>query len=248
MKLTVLASGSTGNCYVLEGRTSALILECGVAPERVFQETHVQPSNVSGCLISHEHGDHAAFADKFARYGMHVYSSLGTIRAAGLWATPRVLSLQALRPAVVGEFVVTPFDVCHDAAEPLGFLITHPELGKLLFATDTMRMDCGFRGLNHLMIEANWSEDILDRRVGAGQEDVARAARIKGTHLSIERACEYARKVDGPALENVVLMHLSYRNSDEARFRGMMATSTRLAEVYVASPGLTVELSKSRVL
>ena len=245
MKLTVLASGSSGNCYVLEGRTSALIIECGVAPERAFQETHIQPSKVSGCLISHEHGDHAAFADRYTRYGMRVFASMGTIRAAGLSASPRVLSLQALRPAIVGEFVVTPFNVYHDAAEPLGFLITHPDLGKLLFATDTVRLDCGFRGLNHILIEANWSEPILDQRVGSGEEDVARAARIKDTHLSIERACDFVRQVDNPYLDNVVLLHLSSRNSDAGTFWSQMAKSTRLANTYVAKAGLSIELDKN---
>ena len=245
MKLTVLASGSSGNCYVLEGRTSALIIECGVAPERAFQETHIQPSKVSGCLISHEHGDHAAFADRYTRYGMRVFASMGTIRAAGLSASPRVLSLQALRPAIVGEFVVTPFNVYHDAAEPLGFLVTHPELGKLLFATDTVRLDCGFRGINHILIEANWSEAILDKRVGSGEEDVARAARIKSTHLSLERACDYVRQVDNRLLENVVLLHLSDRNSDEEKFRETMSFSPRLSSVYVARPGLKIELENA---
>ena len=244
MKLTVLASGSSGNGYVLEGRTSALIIECGVPPERAFRETHISPSKVSGCLVSHEHGDHAAYADRYARLGMTVYASLGTIRGAGLWECPRVLSLAAGRPAQVGEFTVIPFETEHDAAEPLGYSIHHPELGRLVFATDTRKMPYAFIGADHVLIEANWSGPILDGRVMAGEEDIDRAARIKNTHLSLEQACEFVRRTDSWDLKHVILIHLSGRNSDAVDFAAQIRKSVRLAAVDVARPGLTVELNK----
>lgn len=246
MRLTVLASGSAGNGYVIEGRTSALVIECGVRPEVAIQQTGITPSKVSGCLISHEHGDHAAYARRYARLGMSVFASVGTIKGAGLLDTPRVYALTPGRSAKVGEFVVYPFEVEHDAAEPLGFAIKHPELGTLVFMTDLRAVPFSSAvNPSVIMIEANWSGDILDGRVRRGEEDIDRAARIKNTHLSIERACEFVRASDGPALKDVVLLHLSDRNSDADDFAARMRRAVRLASVHVARAGLSVELNKT---
>lgn len=246
MKLTVLASGSAGNGYVLEGRTSALIIECGVRPERAFRQTGIQPSKVSGCLVSHEHGDHAEYMDRYARLGMPVFASAGTFMAKNLGSMPRAFSLKENRPAQVGEFYVMPFGVEHDAAEPLGFYISSDADGvRLLFMTDLRKVPFSRCIVPHaVMIEANWSSDILDGRVGRGEEDIQRAARIKDTHLSLEGACSFVREIDGPALQNVILLHLSDRNSDAAEFAARMRENVRLAAVNVAAAGLTVELNK----
>lgn len=244
MKLTVLASGSAGNGYVLEGRTSALIIECGVSPETAFRNTGIKPSKVSGCLVSHEHGDHARYMERYARLGMPVFASEGTFIERNATSLPRAFALRAERPAQVGEFYVMPFAVEHDAREPLGFYISHPE-GRLLFMTDLRVVPFTRCIVPHIfMIEANWSEDILDGRVGRGEEDIDRAARIKNTHLSLERACEFVRDNDGPALKNVILLHLSDRNSNAAEFAARMRENVRLAAVNVAAAGLTVELNK----
>lgn len=245
MKLTVLASGSAGNGYVLEGRTSALIIECGVSPERMMRQTSVRPSTVAGCLVSHEHGDHAAYIERYAQLGMPVFASEGTFSASGADRLPRAFTLQDNRAAQVGEFYIMPFRVEHDAREPLGFYVSGPELGRLLFMTDLRAVPFTRCIVPHtILIEANWSEDILEGRVGRGEEDIARAARIKDTHLSLERACEFVRGIDGPALRNVVLLHLSDRNSNATEFAARMRENVRLAAVNVAAAGLTVELNK----
>lgn len=249
MRLTVLASGSAGNGYVLEGRTSALIIECGVSPERAFRETGISPSKVSGVLVSHEHGDHAAYLERYCRLGMPVFASVGTLRARNACAFPRVFALAADRPAQVGDFYIMPFAVEHDAAEPLGFYISGPEIGRLMFITDAARIPWDHVDIcmDTIMVEANWSEEILERRVASGEEEISRAARIKETHLSLERACELVNMIDGPSLRNVVLLHLSDRNGDAALFAAQMHKAVRLADVHVARPGLTVELSSTQL-
>ena len=249
MKLTVLASGSAGNGYVLEGRTSALIIECGVSPERAFRETGIQPSKVSGVLVSHEHGDHAAYLERYCRLGMPVFASVGTLRARNACAFPRVFALAADRPAQVGDFYIMPFAVQHDATEPLGFFVRGPEIGRLMFITDAARIPWDHVDIcmDTIMVEANWSEEILDGRVARGEEEISRAARIKETHLSLEQACKLVREIDGPALRNVVLLHLSDRNSDAALFAAQTRKAVRLADVHVARPGLSIELSSTQL-
>lgn len=249
MKLTVLASGSAGNGYVLEGRNSALIIECGVSPERMMQATDFRLSKVAGCLISHEHGDHAAYAARYAALGLPVYASAGTLGALGLPGSARALKLEAMRVRRIGDWVVKPFDVVHDAAEPLGFIVEHPELGKLLFVTDTERVKYTFRTekLDHIMVEANYSDEILDENVMSGAIDGKRAGRVRSTHLSLRAACDLVRANETPNLKTVVMVHLSSQNSRSDEFVRRMDGSVVLANVYVARAGMFINLDKNGI-
>lgn len=247
MKLTVIGSGSAGNCYVFEGRRSALILECGIAPEKVFRSTEVKPSQVAGCLITHEHGDHSKYARKFSDLGMTLYASSGTLTALGLKDGPRCRTLQAMMPVWVGEWTVRPFAVIHDAQQPLGFIIEHPECGKILFITDTRYVPYSFKaqGLDHIMVEANYSDDILDDNVLGDRLTLDRATRVRHTHMSLRSACELVKANETAALKTVILLHLSEGNSDAERFAREAAKSALLAKVYVATAGLSIELNKN---
>lgn len=248
MKLTVIGSGSAGNCYVFEGRRSALILECGIAPEKVFRSTEVKPSQVAGCLITHEHGDHAKYARKFSALGMTLYASMGTLSALRMTHDgTRCMSLHAMKPRRIGEWSITPFGLIHDAQEPLGFIIEHPECGRILFVTDTRFVPFSFRTqkLDHIMVEANYSDDILDDNILGDRLTLDRATRVRHTHMSLRSACELVKANETARLKTVILLHLSEGNSDAERFAREAAKSALLAKVYVATTGLSIELNKN---
>ena len=81
MRILSIASGSTGNCYVVDDGKTPLLLEAGV-PIRAIQR-HCAITKLGACLITHEHGDHSKAAEKIARYGVDVYASRGTLDALG---------------------------------------------------------------------------------------------------------------------------------------------------------------------
>ena len=248
MRMTVIGSGSSGNCYLLEGRDSALVIECGVSPERLFRATGILPSKIAGCLVSHEHGDHAGFVRRFAAMGMEIYASFGTLSALGATREGfRCRSVRAMQVFGVGPFKVSAFDVRHDAEEPLGFIIEHPECGRILFVTDTMYVPYNFRGLklDHIMVEANYGDDIVDGNVLADRLTADRAARVRRTHMSIRSACELVTANDNPNLKTVTLLHLSFGNSDAADFARQAAGKAPLAEVRVAVAGLSFDMNKN---
>lgn len=249
MKLHVIASGSAGNCYVLNGTSSALVIECGVSPDKVFARVDVVPSRIAGALVSHEHGDHAGFVKKFAESGINIYTSAGTIDNCRIYNRRRVRIMSAMKTYQVGEFTVRAFDVVHDAAEPLGFIIEHPELGRLLFATDTRFIRYNFHDfkLNHLMIEANYSEDIISERTMSGAILPKQADRVRASHLSIKQACAFIAANNTPDLMNVVLIHLSSGNADPDEFARLAAKHAPFSRVWVAHRGLVVELNKSEI-
>lgn len=249
MRLTVLASGSAGNGYILEGRSSALIIECGVSPERMMRATDFPISKVAGCLISHEHGDHAAYAGRYAQLGLTICASAGTLEACKLPFSARLGRLEAMKMQRIGEFVVKPFDVRHDAAEPLGFIVEHPELGKLLFVTDTKFVPYTFKRerLDHILVEANYSDEVLDRNTLEGVIDGKRAARVRDTHMSLRAACDLVKANETPSLKTVTLVHLSSQNSSAEDFASRMRKTVVLADVYVAKAGLTIEMNNNGI-
>lgn len=245
MKLTVLASGSSGNGYLLEGRNSALVIECGVKPAELFKRTGVKPGKIAGCLVSHEHGDHAAYVDMYAALGLRIYASRGTIeQAIKPGSLARFSILVPMESKIIGDFIVRPFDVRHDAAEPLGFIVEHQELGRLAFVTDTRMVPYTFKSykLDHIMIEANYSDLILDERVEDGVLEIARAARTRNTHMSIDSAIDFVCTNETERLKNVILIHLSGQNSAPHSFVKKMRDMILFANVIAARPGLEVEL------
>ena len=61
MKLRVLGSGSSGNCYVLENETEALIIEAGIPFMEVKKILNFNVRKIAGVVVSHSHGDHAKY-------------------------------------------------------------------------------------------------------------------------------------------------------------------------------------------
>lgn len=250
MKLTVLASGSSGNCYVLEGRYSALILECGVPPETMMRRTECPPSKVAGILVSHEHRDHAGYVVRYATLGMRIYASRGTIEAApGLSKVGSVKPVEAMHPFRIGDFYIRPFDVMHDAAEPLGFIVEHQECGRILFVTDTSCCPYSFKdfALDHIMVEANYEDRILDGNVASGIVEAEQAERTRRTHLSLRGACELVNANQTANLKTVTLIHLSSRNAEPRSFVRRMEETALFARVKYARPGLTININKDEI-
>ena len=116
----------------------------------------------------------------------------------------------------VGSFDIVPFTTFHDAAEPLGFLITSRIDGDVLaFATDTVNLRYKFPGLNILAIEANYDRKILDCCEKLPEKV---RHRITNSHMEIETLCDYLRSLDLSECREIHLLHLSDAMSDEGGF------------------------------
>lgn len=240
MKLTVIATGSTGNCYVLEGRRSALILEAGVPPEKMMAGTTLDMTKVAGVLLTHEHRDHAAFAARYAQLGLPLYCSTGTWACLSLPAGARCELLHNLEWRTdIADFEVLPFRTQHDAAEPFGYVIKHRELGTLVFLTDSRPIPYSFKAMkpDHIMVEANFDDGLLDDNVVAGEIDQAQATRVRSSHLSIREAMELVRANETASLKTVTLIHLSSRNADRPGFQKRMQDAVLFADVKAPRPG-----------
>lgn len=182
--------------------------------------------------MTHAHQDHCKAARDLAKLGVDVYTSRGTIDACGL-AGHRIRTVEALQEVRVGSFQVLPFDVQHDAPEPLGFLFASMATGeKLLYFTDTYYIKYRFKGLTHIMAECNYDAESVRRSAEAGHTPIERVPRLMKSHMSLETLLTMLKANDLSRLRQIYLLHLSDNNSNEAYMRESIQKLTG-AEVYV---------------
>ncbi|MDT3426107.1 phosphoribosyl 1,2-cyclic phosphodiesterase [Paenibacillus forsythiae] len=131
-----LGSSSAGNAYRITDGQTALLLEAGFPYKAIQRALQFHMSEIAGCLITHEHGDHSRAAADIMRAGIPVYTSRGTAEALKL-SGHRLRPVTALETFTVGSWTILPFGVEHDAAEPLGFLLADQDGDKLVFLTDS---------------------------------------------------------------------------------------------------------------
>lgn len=242
MKLKVIASGSKGNCYLLQSKDETLILECGIRYKDILRGLNFNLSNIVGCLISHEHKDHSKAISDIIKAGIDVYTSEGTALACAALEY-RVKHIKSEQQFRVGNFTILPFQTQHDAKEPLGFLIQHPEMGKMIFATDTYYIQYKFSGLNHILVECNYEDGILAQNIEQGIIPISLKDRILKSHFSLANVIDLLKASQLDAVRNIVLIHLSDNNSDSGLFKNEVEKVTG-KPVYIAEPGLEIELRR----
>ncbi len=145
-KIDVIASSSGGNAYRLSCGGGSLLIECGIPYRKLLRALDFSLTDIDGVLLSHCHSDHSAAARELVRRGISVYSSAATFEALGL-SGHRCRAVKAHEPFMIGGISVYPFDVQHDAPDPLGFVITDTASGeRTLFFTDTYYVEYVFSG------------------------------------------------------------------------------------------------------
>ncbi len=241
MKIKVLGSSSSGNCYLLEGEKETLILECGLPYKTILKGLNFNLSNVVGCLVTHEHKDHSKAINDLIKNGIYVYTSIGTISALELKLNYRLFPIESEKQIRFDNFAILPFGTQHDAAESLGFLIQHEEMGKMIFITDSYYCQYKFKGLNHIFVECNYSNKILEENLN--QELIPRSLknRIIKSHFSLENVKEFLKATDLSRVKEITLLHLSHDNSNAAEFKEEIEKLTG-KPVYIADKGLELEL------
>jgi phosphoribosyl 1,2-cyclic phosphodiesterase len=211
-------SSSAGNCYYVTDGHTPLLLEAGIKFKDIQRELNFQTSSIAGCLISHEHGDHAKAYKDIVKAGIDIYATLGTIEA--IKATGhRIKSIEARKQFTIGTWTILPFEVEHDVAEPVGFLLANQQGEKLLFATDTYYIRYKFKGLTHLMVETNYSMEILNENIRSGSVPAVMKKRLMRSHFSLENVKDFLKANDLSKLQEIWLLHLSDSNSNAELFK-----------------------------
>jgi len=237
MKVTVVGTGSKGNCYILEENGHALLIECGVPFKDIQAALNFDLLKVDACIISHEHRDHCKSLNQVAGSGIPICASKGTFDALGVSFEMRDKTIEHGRLNVISKWEIVTFSVEHDAKEPLGFIIHSPKHKTILFITDTYKVKWDFdpHTFDLIMIEANYDEDMIQ-----GKSDIVNKRRLR-SHFSIQNAIDYLEKLDLSETKQIMLTHLSDGVSDERKFKQLTEAAFGIPTV-VADKNTVIEL------
>jgi len=219
LSLCSLASGSSGNCYLLRAGEVSILVDCGISARRIVGHLRafgVEPASLAAILLTHEHSDHVQSLGTLSRrYGLPVIANEATLAAAEMAVGPiHGRSLATGQELTLGDVSITSFAISHDAAAPVGYLITHLA-GKICLATDlgvpSPAVAASLAQADLLVVEANHDRE----RLINGPYPMPLKARILGNngHLSNLQAAQLLEQVATDEPKTVWLAHLSEVNN-----------------------------------
>ena len=216
MRIHVFASGSGGNCLLLEDRETRILIDAGISKRRVVTTLAglgLRMEQIGGVLITHEHSDHISGLESLVKGRTIPVCAPHTVAARLLGAKPSLQEhLQVIpvgEPFSLGSLRVTAFHTSHDTDESVGYRIEGE--GVYAHATDTgcvtEGMRAGLLGADTVLLESNHDEVLLR----TSQRPPALIQRILGPrgHLSNYQACDLVRRFAPTRLKRLALAHLS---------------------------------------
>ncbi|MFA6662017.1 MAG: MBL fold metallo-hydrolase [Bacilli bacterium] len=225
MEIKALASGSTGNCYILNDGSSTILLDAGIPIQTIRIGCEFKLFEVSGALISHRHNDHSKSVCDLLKAGIDVYATEDVFeakKAAGHCCktiTSGIDNGRLKRWLQLGTFKVMPFD-CHHDVPNLGFYIHSTATNEnLLYFTDTYYITYLFPDLHYIMAEANYSSEAINKSIADGRIPVELKKRLVQSHMSIDNLVAMLKHNDLSKIKRIYLLHLSDNNSNESEFK-----------------------------
>lgn len=236
IKFRSLASGSSGNCYLVEGYETKIMLEAGISIKDISIGINHKFSSIDACFVTHLHKDHCKSMSEVASRGVYVYALPETIKTFRLnhkfkeiERIPRIQDDPIYKTISIGEFEIKPFHVEHDVPN-VGFVIDSKLSGeRLVFIIDTYYSKFTFDNMTHIVIECNHSEPKLKEQLDKCFEDGkfdGHLQRLWTSHMSIERLIEFFKSNDLSNVKEIHLTHLSKFNSDEDLFKEKIESLT----------------------
>lgn len=218
INVKVFGSSSAGNCYVIDDGETRLMIEAGIRFEKVKQGLDYDLSRIAGCIISHEHQDHSKFVNQVIKAtSFDVYASTGTLKAIGV-TDYRGHVLKTRQSINVGSWQVTGFEVQHDAAEPMGFIFENRMGERLLFVTDTYFVRYRFKNISHMMVEMNYSKEIIEANSADGFAKILKD-RILASHFEMQTSLNFIKVNLSNKLQEVWILHVSKSNGNPNLFK-----------------------------
>lgn len=234
MVVKTINSGSKGNGYALISGEDVLLLECGVPAKDMLKTIDYQTSKVLGCLLSHEHGDHAKYIKQYMQYGVKVYGSDEVQSNIELIYGEKIEGIKRMNRKKLGSFSVIPFRVPHGETDCDGWLIDTAE-GRVLFITDAEYCPYDFSkmNINYGLIECNYSMDYITL-----EDDGVKNRRVLETHMELQTCKRLVQSINTDSLRSIGLVHLSAYNGNPQRFRDEIRSQVDAdVDIWVAEKG-----------
>jgi phosphoribosyl 1,2-cyclic phosphodiesterase len=245
MQVWAIASGSSGNAYLVRSEETTLLVESGIPASRIksfLKHLGLSPHDLDGILLTHDHSDHTRSARQLSdTYRVPIFATAGTLGCATLRGAEHARPLTDGNRLQLGDVEILPFAVPHDAYEPVGFKIAGHA------ATMTVTTDLGhvpqevqrqFRDNDLLILEANHDVEMLQD--GPYPHFLKRRVLGQHGHISNLAAAQALSACRDRVPPEVWLAHLSPTNnrpaiaqdavSDHLAAAGLGHVTVRVAE------------------
>jgi len=226
--VSILASGSSGNCTLLETSQTRLLVDAGLGKKETLRRLAAVERSVDrldGIVISHEHSDHiGGLGPLLAQWRTTVYitaethaETLHILSESHAKRLERVEFIEAGQRFTVGDIEVSPFRIPHDAVDPLGFTFRAGGV-KVAIATDlgymTELAKQHLRDSDAMILESNHDLEML--KVGPYPWHVKQRVMSRTGHLSNDTVSEFLADPEGFDARSryLVLAHLSEANNN----------------------------------
>lgn len=219
-----LASGSSGNCYYLGTSSFGILIDAGIGVrqiKKVLKEHGIGFEKIMAVLVTHDHADHIKSVGSLGEaLNIPIYTTElvhAGIRRSRYVEEVLIQSRRVIEKGVsfvIRDFTVTAFEVPHDSSDNVGYSI---EYGGRTFVivTDVGHITSTVREYvckaNHLVIEANYDEEML--KSGSYPAFLKERVASNSGHLSNRDAAEFLATNYSPTLKNIWLCHLSRDNN-----------------------------------
>ncbi len=224
MRLVSIASGSSGNCIYMGTDTTHILIDAGISTKRIetgLAALGIKGGELSGILITHEHSDHIGGLRVFSkRHEIPIYTTKetyeGILSSRSVGALPGGLHREIVPDEAfcIGDMTITPFSICHDAANPCAFRVDAKgasaavvtDLGNYSQYTVNHLL-----GLDAVLLEANHDVRMLE----TGPYPYYLKKRIMGNegHLSNDSAGRLLGELLHDGFQKALLGHLSKENN-----------------------------------
>ncbi|TCT24593.1 phosphoribosyl 1,2-cyclic phosphodiesterase [Melghiribacillus thermohalophilus] len=222
LHFSVLASGSTGNAFYIGTEKQKLLVDAGLSGkqmERLLNEIDVNPCDLNGILVTHEHSDHIKGLGILARrYELPIYANENTWKAMedqiGEVSVDQKFIFERGKTKTFGDIDIESFGVSHDAAEPM-FFVFHHNRRKVALVTDlgyvSERIKKTVENADAYIFEANHDVEML--RMGKYPWNVKRRILSDKGHVSNDDCGLALTEIIGNQTKRIYLAHLSQDNN-----------------------------------
>ena len=229
MRFSSLGSGSEGNALLVEvgtrnscpgTRQTLVLMDCGFGLQDTISRLArlgVSPEQLSGIVVTHEHGDHIGGVARLARkFNLPVWLTHGTLRSQpkAFSEVAQLHEIDSHQAFAIGDIEIIPYPVPHDAAEPVQFVFSDGAR-RLAVLTDTgcstAHIEQTLNGCHALVLECNHDSDMLMK----GDYPLSLKQRVGGRfgHLNNHEAAGILARLDVDNLQHLVAAHLSRKNN-----------------------------------
>lgn len=221
LSICSLASGSSGNCYMIRTDNTILLSDAGISGKQIrlrLEGLGIDMDQISAVLITHEHSDHIKGLSSFIKINKPIYGSEGTLRACKLDSDECLNYIKVGESFTIGDIEIKSFHTSHDAADPTGYCFKAD--GKCIaivtdtgYASEEIKTHMAMADI--LVLESNHDENVL--KMGPYPWFLKQRILSEKGHLSNECASQAMAEIisseNSEKTRLILLAHLSKENN-----------------------------------